>query len=295
MAEAAYAAAGDFDSGAVGARCNRLRLMADHPDRQAAVQREYESLVKNFSSAPEVAITGAMLALADGKPDVAQKRLAAGRPALADDAPSLAANRATAHVLVAAAAGDWPKVAEHAEQLPADATLARSAAAAAAWNRGDDAKALELASANTEVALVLAVQRGEVGAAARAGPAAIGAGARAWRGWALARTGDVAGGQREVGQALKDSPQDPAVVEAAAAVALLAGEHAWARDTLAGLLAREPSAGWSAWFNLGVAQLRSGDLAAARTAFGRAAAACPGCKAAAKNRDALAGLLGAAP
>ena len=59
-----------------------------------------------------------------------------------------------------------------------------------------------------------------------------------------------------------------------------------ARDLLAGLTVR--GAGWSAWYNLGLAQLRLGDLPAAAQAFTVAAQRCPTCEPAVKNRDVLA-------
>ncbi len=295
-AERKYQDSFDYDGAMVGAACNRVRLLATHPDRQTQAQELLDKLTKTKAAAPEVAATGALMALHTGKPVVARQRLEAGRKLKNTDAPSVQQAVAAAELAVAAATGHLPapESAVTVAQLPEDATALRETAAVLAWNRGDDATSAQFAQPNGELAAWLAARQGAwpaVKQRVEALPAAKrSAQSLALLGWARAQTGDLAGAQAASAEAVQRDPVDATVTQIWAAVALLAGQPSVTRDVLAGLVARAPAVSWSAWFNLGIAQLRLGDPTAAYAAFDRAAALCPQCKQAVQNRDVVAGL-----
>ena len=295
-AERKYADSFGYDGAMVGAECNRIRLLAAHPDRQALATAALDKLLQHKGAAPEVAVTGVFAAMTDKQPELAAKRLAAARRLTPEDLPGLRGAVAAAQIAVAAGSVQPQEFsAQAAAALPTDATAVHEMAAVLAWNRGDSATAARFAQSSGELAAWLAVQRGDFQRAAQVvlaiPEAARSATAMALLGWARAQLGDIAGAQAASAAAVARDPLHPVVTQVWAAVALLAGQPTIARDALVGLLARRPTAAWAAWFDLGVAQLKLGDPAAAFASFDRAVALCPTCQAAVKNRD-LVGKLG---
>jgi Flp pilus assembly protein TadD len=113
----------------------------------------------------------------------------------------------------------------------------------------------------------------------------------ALRAWSLLRSGDAAAGLAAAAEASRRQPDDPYVSQVWAAAQLANGQAQLARDLLAVLAAR--GGGWSTWHDLGLAQLALADPQAALSSFEQAAARCPGCEPAVKNRNALRRILGA--
>jgi len=300
-AERAYAAAFELDPGLVGAECNRIRLVAAHPDRAAQAQASLDKLVKAKASAPEVASTAALAALADGKPDLARKRLDAARKVTDKDRPDVVAARRTAEVRVAVALERHAEALAAAEGLDlADlATTDRETLAVAAWNAQDSVRAAQFAPPGSESALWAAFARADlaevVRRSARLDKDRATAATLAIAAWAHGQTGAGQAARAWLAEGVARDPHDATVTQVVAALALLDGQPAAARDTLTAATARAPTAPWTAWFNLGIAQLRLGDAPAAHASFARAATACPACAQAVRNRDALAALVGAGP
>ncbi len=300
-AERGYTTAAELNPGLVGAECNRIRLMAAHPDRIAATQASLDKLLKAKAALPEVAVTGTVAALQDGKVEVARKRLDAARKLTDQDQPDVHAAMRAAQVRVLAAEGKFAEAitTSRAMDLSAQATADRELAAVVAWNARDTDTASRFATPGSEVGVWLAVSKADhaevVARAERLDRSTASAGVLAMIAWSRVRLGDRAKAQDWLALAQTRDPLDVAVVQVTAAVALIDGQPSVARDALAAFVARSPAAPWSAWFDLGVAQLRLGDAPAARQSFVRAAALCPACAGAARNRDALALLLGEGP
>ncbi len=297
-AERGYAAAFERDPSLVGAQCNRIRLVAAHPDRATQAQTALDALIKAKAAAPEVAVTSAWAALADGKPEVARKRLDAARKLTDLDRPDVhAASRAT-RLRVLGAQGQFAEALASARAVDRAlrATADREFVAVVGWNGDDVALAESAAPEGAEVAVWTAAARGDhrkvVARARQLDRAAAAVATLAIVAWSQARSGDRDQAAAWLAQAQGRDPGDATATQVAAALALADGQAALARDALAGLVARMPAAPAAAWFNLAVAQLRLGDPAAAHHSFARAAAACPTCTAAARNRDVLAMLVG---
>ena len=297
-AERKYDDAARYDGNMVGAACNRVRLIAAHPDRQAEAKESLDKLLKTKGATPEVAVIGALAALGEGNVSVARKRLAASRVVKPDDSASVRAAVAVAEVQLRAAEGRWQEAAEAqlGAALPEEASAARATYALALWNAGRiDEAAGQIAGAG-ELAPWLAGRKADWLAVLRLleqVPAAkLSAQQQALRAWALAQTGDVAGALGLAAAAAQRDPGQALLAEVWGAVAVAAGEFGLARDVLAGLVARSPAVGWTAWFNLGVAQVQLGELSGARLAFDRAVGLCAECAPAVKNRNALRGLEG---
>lgn len=295
-AERKYTVATELDPGLVGAECNRIRLLAAHPDRQSQAQQALEKLMKTKAATPEVAATGAFAALSAGTLDVAQKRLAAARKLQPTDAIDVHQAVAAATVLAHAAAGNWTQslAASAATTLAEDATAARQSAAIAAWNLGDLPAAEAVAPRDSELGVWLAVASGQHGLAVQRANALTqstkSGQLHAISAWARAQSGDLAGARGDLALAAKADQGSALVAQVTAGLALLDGQAAQARDVLAGIVARTPSAPWSVWFDLGVAQVQTGEVSAAQASFSRAAQLCSQCPSAVRNRDLLARL-----
>lgn len=301
LAEKRYGDAATADKGQAGAACNRVRLMARHPDRQQEAKETLEPLLKAKSAWPEVAAIGALAALKDGDAKLAQQRLAAARALNDGDRPDVRYGLRMAKVSVAAAQGRWREAsdAKLLAGLPEEATAARLAAAIAAYNGGELALAGKLLPEHAgaeaaELRAWLAADRGDW-AAVRAALELVAEADRtprldALRAWSLVRSGDAPAGLALAADAARRDPEDPVAAQVWAAASLASGQAAQARDVLAGLATR--GGGWSVWFNLGLAQLALADPQAALSAFEQAALRCPTCAPATKNRDALRRVLG---
>lgn len=301
LAEKRYGDAAAADKGQAGAACNRVRLIARHPDRQQEAKEALEPLIKDKSRWPEVASLGALAALSQGDAKLAQQRLAASRALNDGDRQDVRDGLRMAKVSVAAAQGRWREAcdAKLLAALPEEATAARLAAATAAYNGADVALAAKLlpdhaGAEAAELRAWLAADRGDW-AAVRAALEQLSETERtprldALKAWSLVRSGDGPGGLALAADAARRDPDDAVAAQVWATASLAAGQAAQARDVLAGLATR--GGGWSVWFDLGLAQLALADPQAALSAFEQAALRCPTCGPATKNRDALRRVLG---
>ncbi len=301
LAEKRYGEAAAADKGQAGAACNRVRLMARHPDRQQETKEALEPLLKTKSAWPEVAAIGALAALKDGDAKLAQQRLAAARALNDGDRQDVRGGLRMAKVAVAAVQGHWREASDTKllAGLPQEATAVRLAAATATYNGGDVALAGKLLpeQAGAEAAELrawLAADRGDW-AAVRTALEQVPEADRtprldALKAWSLVRSGDGAGGLALAADAARRDPDDPVAAQVWATASLSSGQASQARDLLAGLAAR--GGGWAVWFNLGLAQLVLADPQAALQAFEQSALRCPTCAPATKNRDVLRRVLG---
>ncbi len=280
-----------------GAMLNRIRLMSAVPERRADAQELLDKLVKSEASDARVAAFAAMWALWQGDVALARTRLAAGA-LKADDQDDTVAAYHQAQLAVLMAEKQWQSAWREAKALAPMTPQDHLRKATLAWNVGDWQRAEEL----VELALdgkekwllqaLLAARREQwpqtQKVLARLEGDAVTPLVLALRAQAAlhANPPDLATGLRDASEAAKRDPADPLVTEVWGAAQLYAKQPQLARDLLAGLTVR--GAGWSAWYNLGIAHLRLGDLPAAAQAFAMAAQRCPGCEAAVKNRDVLA-------
>ncbi len=280
-----------------GAMLNRVRLMAAVPERRADAQELLDKLVKSEPANPRVVAFATMWALWQGDVALARTRFAAGalKP---DDTEDVVSALRQAEIALLMAEKQWQAAWTKAKDAHAVTPQDHLRLATLAWNAGDAARAQELigsAQACNEKALLealLAANRNAWPAVQQAlaplegdavTPLILALRAQA----ALHATPpDLAAALRDSGDAARRDPADPLVTEVWAEAQLVAKQPQLARDLLAALTVR--GAGWSAWFNLGLAQLRLGDLSAAAQAFTVAAQRCPACEAPAKNRDVLA-------
>jgi hypothetical protein len=308
LAEKRYGEAAGYDKGQVGAACNQVRLMARHPDRRDQSKEQLDLLIKAKPAWPEVATIGSLAALHSGDAKLADQRLKASRALNDADRRDVRHALRFAKVSTAAVQGRWREATDEKllVGLAEDATAARMAAAAAAYNGGELALAARLmppqslnaqdnSVAATELRASLAAEQGqwqvvrreiEALALAERSPRL-----EALRAWSLLRSGDAAAGLAAAAEASRRQPDDPYVSQVWAAAQLANGQAQLARDLLAVLAAR--GGGWSTWHDLGLAQLALADPQAALSSFEQAAARCPGCEPAVKNRNALRRILGA--
>ena len=301
LAERRYGEAALADKGQAGAACNRVRLLAQHPDRQQDAKDALEPLLKDKSRWPEVATLGALAALQAGDGKLAQQRLAAARPLNDGDRLDVRAGLRSAKVAVAAVQGRWRDATEAKllAGLPEEATAARLAAAVAAYNAGEVAIAEQLLPASSggraaELRAWLAAERADW-AEMRSALEQIPEAERsprldALKAWSMVRSGQWTTALALAADAARRAPEDPLVTQVWAAASLASGQAAQARDLLAGLATR--GGGWSVWFDLGLAQIAMADPHSALLAFEQSALRCPTCAPATKNRDVLRRVLG---
>lgn len=290
-----YAEAASRDGRQVGARLDRIRLLALTPEGQDEARELLDKLAKSEGSDPRVAAFAATWALWKGDVGLAAHRLAAVRPAKADDPEDAGPALAQARLAVLAAQGHWQEAWPLAQSQTPTTASAALRQATIAWNtRHLDAATAWLAQAPVGTARAhlvawIAAKEGrwrdvEAALAPLEGvdvtPHVMILRARA----ALAR-GDAQEASSLAGQAARREPGDAEVTEVWAVTLLSSGQAASARDLLAGLTAR--GAGWTAWHHLGLALLKLGDPAAATVAFQGAAQRCPTCAGTVKNAAVL--------
>ena len=280
-----------------GAMLNRIRLMAAVPERRADAQELLDKLLKSDATDARVAAFGATWALWQGDVTLARNRLTAG--VLKKDDPEevvLALRQAELAVLMAEK--QWQAAWQAAKQQAPRTPEEHLRMAVLAWNVGEWATARELVSQALEckdkwlLQSLLAARAGQWPQAqqfvARLEGDAVTPLVLALRAQAAMHADPpaMATALSDAAEAARRDPADPLVTEVWAEAQLVAKQPQLARDLLAGLTVR--GAGWSAWYNLGLAQLRLGDLPAAAQAFTVAAQRCPTCDPAVKNRDVLA-------
>lgn len=280
----------------IGALLNQIRLMAAVPERRPDAQAMLDKLVKSDPSDARVAAFSAMWALWQGDVGLARLRIAAA--VLRDDDQAdtvLALKQAELAVLVAEQ--KWQAAWEKAKGLTPKTPQERLRRAILAWNIGQWQSAGEWLDGSAEceekslLQALLAARAGKwpqtLEALAKLEGDAVTPLVLALRAQAAlhANPPDLAAALRDAGDAARRDPADPLVTEVWAEAQLVAKQPQLARDLLAGLTVR--GAGWSTWYNLGLAQLNLGDLSAASQSFTVAAQRCPACEPAVKNRDAL--------
>ncbi len=282
-----------------GALLNRIRLLAAVPERRADAQELLDKLVKSDPADARVAAFSALWALSQGEVGLARSRLNAG-VIKSDDVEDTAAAMRQAEVAVLMAEKQWQAAWAKAKDLAPTTPMDHLRMATLAWNVGEVARAQALVAAaleGKEKALLQALLAAHAGdwqqtqqrLALLEGDAVTPL-VQALRAQAAlhANPPDLAAALRDASEAARRDPADPLVTETWAEAQLVAKQPQLARDLLASLTVR--GAGWSAWYNLGLAQLRLGDLPAAAQAFTVAAQRCPTCASAVKNRDVLAKL-----
>ncbi|MBI5611353.1 MAG: hypothetical protein HY902_20945 [Deltaproteobacteria bacterium] len=285
VAERRYQEAYGLDGSLLGAACNRLRLVARQPDRLPEARDLAEKLMKSKGTEPEAASCAAMFALVDGDAGLAQKRLAAVRALKPADSAEVRQNLAAARRVVAAAGGRWQAALEVAD-LPADGTAVQQGRAIAKWNsKLPDSEPVP--PGLPELAAWRAAERGDwlalrktLEAMPQRSPTL-----QALLGWALLQLGDPAAALQLAADGAQRAPADGFCQETWGVAALAAGQASLAVQVLAA--ATLHSAGWTAFFHLGLAQIQVGDLPAALASFEQASLRCPNCAPAVRNRDAL--------
>jgi hypothetical protein len=282
-----------------GALLNQIRLLAAVPERRPDAQALLDKVVKTEPADARVAAFSAMWALWQGDVPLAKTRVAAGVLREDDQEDTVRAFH-QAELAVLIADKQWQAAWERAKNAAPKTPQERLRMAVLAWNVGEWQRASEWlvdAQPCKEKALLEAL----LAARAEQWPQTTVALARlegdaatplvlALRAQAAlhADPPNLAVALRDAGDAARRDPADPLVTEVWAEAQLVAKQPQLARDLLAGLTVR--GAGWSAWYNLGLAQLHLGDLTAAAQAFTVAAQRCPTCQPAVRNRDVLAKL-----
>ena len=281
----------------IGASLNQIRLLAAVPERRPDAQALLDKLVKSDPTDARVAAFSATWALWQGDVPLARTRVAAAVPRNDDAEDSVAALR-QAELAVLVAEKQWQAAWEKQRNLLPKTAQERLRMAVVAWNVGEWQRASELVADGLdckEKSLLQALLAARAGqwpqthkALERLEGSAVTPLVLALRAQAAlhATPPDMAAALRDAGDAARRDPADPLVTEVWAESQLVAKQPQLARDLLAGLTVR--GAGWSAWYNLGLAQLELGDLNAAAQAFTVAAQRCPTCQSAVKNRDVLA-------
>ncbi len=286
-----YAEATSRNGKLVGAALNRVRLLAVQPDRREEATLLLDKTLKGFAGDPEVAAFAAQWALWLGDVKLARQRVDAARAPGPETPADVLAALEGARRAVLAAEGRWADAAKSSARETGSATLR----AVVAWNAGDVAGAAAATAQAPEgkdravLQAVLARDRGDwpavTAALAALGTADSDVFVLTLRAEAAVQTGQTDKATETAAVAAGRAPADPRATEVWAVAQLAAGQAAAARDLLAALTVR--GGGWSAWHNLGIAQVRLGDLAAASQAFAQAAQRCPTCEPAVHNRDAL--------
>lgn len=291
----------------VGAELDRIRLLAEVPDRKPQAQEALETLLKKRGGLPEVATFGAAWALRHGDARRARERLDPARKVTLARPGCDPVVRAFLGVDLAAEVGEG-------RQAPAAAARDRLAqrcgpeavdpglGALVAFNGGDLARArralARLPQGDRSLPLLRAALALHAGQHADAA-AALGVIADSDLGpLALVLRGQAAFGQGHFESALADGraalrlrPGMEAAEQLLGLARLAQGDARAARDLLAGIAARSPEqVHWTVLFDLGVAEVKLGDLAAAASRFEQAARRCPECAPAKANAEALAKL-----
>lgn len=292
-AQAALRAYGDAtarNSKLTGAALNRIRLLALQPDRREEATLALDKILKVGAGEPDVAAFAAQWALWLGDAKLARQRIDAAKAPAADAPADVVSAWTGARRAVLAEEGRWSQAAE-----VGPGQGAASLRAVVAWNVDDAAEATRLwpeMPKGRERALLgalLARERGDwpgVDAALADSHAPESeVEFQILRAEAAIQAGDAGKAARCAGDAAQRAPADARATEVWAVAQLVSGQPAAARDLLAALTVR--GAGWSAWHNLGIAQVKLGDLAVASNAFAQAAQRCPSCAAPVRNRDAL--------
>lgn len=308
--EEAYARDGKL----VGAEVNRIALLARDPAAARQVRTAHEALAEKKSGVVEVELLGAGLDLLGGDAKLAWTRLQAIAElplAKADrvygpaDAPCNPLRREVLRLRVetalalrqAASAGQAAAELHRRCAKAGDGLRGRESLliGSAAIGVGDGALARAVAAsldagdpAGRRLAAALALRDGKGTEALRLledlddGPAAM---LRAAAHVQLGQGADALAALDRVRSAGIDERQ---IAPLEASAALLTGDVRRARDVLAGLVAQNRGTlPWTLAFDLGLAELRLGDLQAAAQAFARAARACPSCTAPKQNLLAL--------
>lgn len=280
-----------------GLSLNRIRLLAASPEHRQEAQLELDLLLKADGSDARTAAFAALWALEQGDVALARTRLAAAKNE--DDPGAMAAMRQAEFALLLAEK-KWQEAWKLGQTLNPETPRDHLRLATAAWNAGEASavppillKAPECKEKWLLEALVAAAENQWPQVQEKLGRLegeAVTPVIQALRAEAAlhAEPPDVAAALRDAAEAARRDPADPLVTEVWAVAQLQGKQPQLARDLLAGLTVR--GADWSAWYNLGLAQLKLGDLQGANQAFQVAAQRCPQCKAAVRNRDALAGV-----
>lgn len=280
-----------------GVMLNQIRLMSAVPERRPDAQALLDKLVKSDPSDARVAAFSAMWSLWQGDVPLARARLAAG-VLKADDAVDTVAAMRQAELAVLMAEKKWQAAWQIAKDVTPNTPQDHLRMATLAWNAQEWTKAATWLSPALEcpekwlLQALMAARAGHWPEAqrvlARLEGDAVTPLVLALRAQAAlhATPPDLAMGLRDAAEAAKRDPADALVTEVWAEAQLYTKQPQLARDLLAALTVR--GAGWSAWHNLGLAQLSLGDLPAAAQAFAMAAQRCPDCRPAVQNRDVLA-------
>ncbi len=282
-----------------GAMLNRIRLLAAVPERRGEAQELLDKLVKSDPTDPRVASFSAMWALSQGEVPLARNRVNAGvlKP---DDLDDTVAAMRQAELAVLMAEKQWEAAWQRAKDLAPSTPQDSLRVATLAWNVGEFGRAEQLVGPALDckekwlLQALLAARAGQWRDAgqrlAQLEGDAVTPLVQALRAEAAlhAEPPDLAVALRDAAEAARRDPADALVTEVWGTAQLVAKQPGLARDLLASLTVR--GAGWSAWYNLGLAQLRLGDLPAAAQAFTIAAQRCPTCASPVKNRDVLAKL-----
>lgn len=282
-----------------GLSLNRIRLLATFPERRQEAQEALEKLLKSHGGDLRVASFATQWALWQGDVALARTRLSAAAQKPDEEQEAIDAwHQAELGVLVAER--KWREAWAMGRTLPPGTPRERLLLATVAWNAGDAAHAKELLEGSQEcrekwvLGAMLQAQLGEwAGVRATLGRLegdAVTPAIQALRAEAAlhADPPDLANALRDAAEAARRDPADPLVTEVWAVAQLVGQQPQLARDLLAALTVR--GTGWSAWYNLGLASLKLGDLPGAQQAFSIAAQRCPTCPAAVRNRDVLAAI-----
>jgi tetratricopeptide (TPR) repeat protein len=278
-----------------GAGLNRVRVLAQQPDRRKETEEALDKVLKAHGREPEVAAFAAQMALVDGDVKLARQRLDGSRPLAAGDGEQVRGVVAAATIALAAAEGKFGVAAAELAKVPTGTQVAPTLAATIAWNRSEPRAATAAigAARGTQAAVLRALIARQEGrwtdvTAALGGIEGddVNQLVRGLRAEALLRTDRPHDALGIAIEAARRDPADPWLTELWAVALLKSGQAAAARDLLVGLTARDPR--WSPWHHLGLTYTITGDLPAAARSFAAAAARCPECAAPAKNRDALA-------
>lgn len=303
------------DGKLVGAEVDRIALLAQDVGSAAAVESARSKLVEKKAGRVEVQLLGAGLELVAGRHAAALAQL--------ESIGDVALDQAEAEIGVRGAACGplrrerWRLLglaALHTGRSAAAKTAAAALrehcrplrgaeSAVVAWValRAGDQAAAQAAVAEIDPAdrataplrAALALRRGDPEAASKALRGAEDGAASLLRAQAALMRSDAAGAARAVAAARDAGGPAAELAPLEGALALLQGDPRRGRDLLAGAAAQQAGgARWTVLFDLGLCELRLGQLAAAREAFARAATACPTCPAPARNRDAIDRALG---
>lgn len=304
------------DGKLVGAEVDRIALLARDVGSSAAVEAARAKLVEKKAGRVEVQLLGAGLELVAGRHAAALAQL--------ESIGDVAVDKAEAELGVRGGAACGPlrrerwrllglaalQTGRHAAATAAAAALRThcrplrgAESAVVAWvalRAGDEAAARAALAdippadrATAPLRAALALRSGDPEGASKALQGAEDGAASLLRAQAALMRNDAAGAARAVAAARDAGVPASELAPLEGVLALLQGDPRRGRDLLAGAAAQQAGgARWTVLFDLGLCELRLGQLAAAREAFARAATACPTCPAPARNRDAIDRALG---